>query len=65
MAKERLDRWMVEHSLAETSEKAQALIMAGSVFVNGQKARKAGQILPENPRVELTERVRFRSMSRA
>lgn len=59
MAKERLDRWMVEHSLAETSEKAQALIMAGSVFVNGQKALKAGQILPENPRVELTERLRF------
>ena len=59
MARERLDRWLVDHSLVETQEKAQALIMAGSVFVNGQKAQKAGQLLPENPHVELSERLRF------
>src|SRR4051794_30780035 len=59
MPRERLDRWMVEHALADTREKAQALIMAGSVLVNGQKAQKPGQLLPENPRIELTERLRF------
>jgi 23S rRNA (cytidine1920-2'-O)/16S rRNA (cytidine1409-2'-O)-methyltransferase len=59
MPRERLDRWMVEHSLAETRERAQALIMAGSVMVNGQKAQKPGQLLPDNPRVEVTERLRF------
>jgi 23S rRNA (cytidine1920-2'-O)/16S rRNA (cytidine1409-2'-O)-methyltransferase len=59
MPRERLDRWMVEHALVETREKAQALIMAGSVLVNGQKAQKPGQLLPENPRVELMERLRF------
>ena len=50
---------MVEHALAETREKAQALIMAGSVLVNGQKAQKPGQLLPENPHIELMERLRF------
>jgi len=59
MPRERLDRWMVEHSLAESREKAQALIMAGSVLLNGQKAQKPGQLVPENPRVEVTERLRF------
>ncbi len=38
----RLDVLLVEQMYAETRSKAQAIIMAGLVYVNGQKADKAG-----------------------
>jgi 23S rRNA (cytidine1920-2'-O)/16S rRNA (cytidine1409-2'-O)-methyltransferase len=41
--KPRLDRLLVERGLAPTREKAQALIMAGEVLVDGHKAAKSGQ----------------------
>lgn len=40
--KERLDILMVEKGLAESREKAKALIMAGQVYVDNQKCDKAG-----------------------
>ncbi len=51
--KKRLDTAVFELSLAPTREKAKALIMAGSVYVNGQKATKAGDTVSENDIVEL------------
>ena len=38
----RLDVWLAEHGLAESREKAQALVMAGRVRVDGQPATKPG-----------------------
>jgi 23S rRNA (cytidine1920-2'-O)/16S rRNA (cytidine1409-2'-O)-methyltransferase len=59
MAKQRLDRWMVEHRAAETREKAQALIMAGEVLLNGQKALKPGQPVADDARVEVLAKLRY------
>lgn len=43
MKRQRLDRLMVERGLAGSREKAQALILAGEVLIDGQKAQKPGQ----------------------
>lgn len=40
--KERLDVLLVSRKLAESREKAKSIIMAGDVFVNGQREDKAG-----------------------
>lgn len=41
--KQRIDILMVEKGLVSSRERAQAEIMAGNVFVNGQRADKAGE----------------------
>ncbi len=43
--RERLDRLLFDRQLAPSREKAQALIMAGEVLLNGQKAQKPGQLV--------------------
>ena len=45
--KERLDVLLVKQGLAESREKAKAVIMAGSVYVNDQKEDKAGAMFDE------------------
>jgi 23S rRNA (cytidine1920-2'-O)/16S rRNA (cytidine1409-2'-O)-methyltransferase len=46
--KVRLDVMLAERGLAESREKAQALVLAGEVLVDGVKARKPGQsVSPE------------------
>ena len=40
--KERLDILLVRQGLVESREKAKAMIMAGNVFVAGQREDKAG-----------------------
>ncbi|MBZ5594288.1 MAG: TlyA family RNA methyltransferase [Acidobacteriia bacterium] len=52
--KERLDRLLVERGLAESREKAQALIMAGEVMVDGQKAVKPGHSIDDSSQIEVT-----------
>lgn len=45
--KERLDVLLVKRGLAQSREKAKALIMAGDVFVDGQREDKAGTMFEE------------------
>lgn len=45
--KERLDVLLVKKGLASSREKAKAVIMAGSVYVDGQKEDKAGSVFDE------------------
>jgi 23S rRNA (cytidine1920-2'-O)/16S rRNA (cytidine1409-2'-O)-methyltransferase len=54
--KTRLDRLLVDRGLAESREKAQALIMAGEVLLNGQKAAKPGQPVADDAAVEVLAR---------
>jgi len=54
--KVRLDRLLVDRGLAESREKAQALIMAGEVMLNGQKASKPGQAVADESTVEVLAR---------
>ena len=54
--KTRLDRALVEGGLVESREKAQALIMAGSVRVNGRPASKPGQSVDADAALEVLAR---------
>ena len=51
--KERLDVLLVKQGLAESREKAKAIIMSGIVYVDGQKEDKAGTTFDEKARVEV------------
>ena len=51
--KERLDVLLVKRELAESREKAKAVIMAGEVFVNNQREDKAGQTFPVTAAIEV------------
>ena len=55
----RLDLLLVERGLVESREKARALILAGQVLVDGQKADKAGTLVREDVRVELIAQPRY------
>ena len=51
--KERLDVLLVKRNLAESREKAKAVIMTGIVYVDGQKEDKAGSMFDETANVEV------------
>lgn len=53
MAKKRLDVLMVEQGLAESRQKAQAIIMAGQVFIGDKRYDKAGAAVDENEVLEV------------
>src|SRR6266478_5818789 len=55
----RADQLLVERGLTESREKARALILAGQVLVNGQKAVKPGHSVAGDCRVEVLERMPY------
>jgi 23S rRNA (cytidine1920-2'-O)/16S rRNA (cytidine1409-2'-O)-methyltransferase len=55
--RKRLDLLLVERGLAETQRKAQSMILAGEVEVDGQKAEKAGTRVDETCHIEIRSRL--------
>lgn len=55
----RLDRYLVDEKLVESREKAQELIAAGFVEVDGKQAIKPAQQLKPDSKVELKGRLRY------
>ena len=52
----RLDALLVERGLADSITRAQAMILAGEVSVDGARANKAGTRFPQEARIEVTSR---------
>jgi len=60
--KKRLDVLLAERGLAESRQKAQGLILAGQVRVNGQKLEKAGALVAADAGIELAgDKLRYAS----
>ncbi|MEX0683974.1 MAG: TlyA family RNA methyltransferase [Dehalococcoidia bacterium] len=59
MPKRRLDTLLVERGLAESPEKAQALVMAGKVRVNERPAPKAGVLVAEDASLDVAQSSRY------
>ena len=57
--RQRLDLLVVNRGLAESREKARALILAGQVLVNGQKADKAGANVDVTAKIDLLAQPRY------
>jgi 23S rRNA (cytidine1920-2'-O)/16S rRNA (cytidine1409-2'-O)-methyltransferase len=53
--KERIDRLLVSRGLVETRSKAQALLLAGKVFVGGSRVDKTGTQVPADARIEVRD----------
>lgn len=51
--KQRLDIYLAENGFAESREKAKSIIMEGIVYINNQKAVKAGDMVGEKDNVEV------------
>lgn len=55
--RKRLDLLLVERGCADSPQKASAMILAGEVQVDGQRAEKAGMPTAEDARIEVISRV--------
>jgi len=55
----RIDQLLVDRGLTDSREKARALILAGSVLVDGQRVDKAGQAVSPDARIDLLDSPRY------
>lgn len=53
MKKLRLDQYVFDHGFISDWERAKTTIMAGDVYVNGQKETKPGALIPSDAKVEV------------
>src|SRR5436305_11158991 len=53
----RLDVLIFERGLAPSREKAQAMILAGEISIQGKKAAKAGQAVARDAAIEVHSRI--------
>jgi 23S rRNA (cytidine1920-2'-O)/16S rRNA (cytidine1409-2'-O)-methyltransferase len=53
MAKERIDKLLVERGFVETRTRAQALVLAGQVLVSEQRIDKPGQLVDPNAAIRI------------
>lgn len=51
----RLDQLLVKKGIAETRQKAKAIIMAGAAFVDGKRVEKPGQLVPLSSDISVKE----------
>jgi 23S rRNA (cytidine1920-2'-O)/16S rRNA (cytidine1409-2'-O)-methyltransferase len=56
-ARKRLDLLLVERGLSDSLQNAGAMILAGEVQVDGQRAEKAGTAVSQDARIEISSRV--------
>ncbi|MDD5495075.1 MAG: TlyA family RNA methyltransferase [Dehalococcoidia bacterium] len=59
MSKCRLDSLLVERGLVENKSKAQALIMAGEISVDGVKISKAGTMVSADAEIHIAQKLPF------
>src|SRR3954469_6666324 len=59
--KQRLDVLLTDRGLAESRQKAQALILAGKVQVDGKRADKSGALFPSTASILVASGQRFAS----
>ncbi|HEX7589033.1 MAG TPA: TlyA family RNA methyltransferase [Anaerolineae bacterium] len=59
MDKKRLDVLLVERALVETRQRAQALILAGDVRVNGSRVEKAGTLIAQDAEIALRAPLKY------
>ena len=55
MGKKRIDNLLVDRGLVESRSKAQAMIMAGDVTVDGNIIRKAGTLVSQDAEILMAE----------
>jgi len=58
-SKRRIDQLLVDRGLAGSREKAQALLLAGDVLVDGQRVDKPGRTVAHNAHIEVVSRLAF------
>lgn len=58
-SKQRLDLLLLQRGLAQSRERAQALILAGKVRVDGQRADKPGRMIEQSARIEVEAGLRY------